>query len=420
MKASSIVNTKLMVNNQSSLIDKLAKKFVLSALERISVGHLILEDQGTVFNFGESRDVATLIAHVNVHHDAFYRDTFFNRTIGAGEGFMRNNWSSPDVVKFVQLMAKNLSVVSQIDKKKPIHKKLVNKTLHLLNANTLNGSKKNISAHYDLGNDFFELFLDPTMMYSSAIFPSKEATLEQASINKLKTICEKLQLSADDHLLEIGTGWGSLAIYAAQQYGCSVTTTTISREQYEYAKQGVVEAGLEDKITLLLKDYRDLQGQYDKLVSIEMIEAVGHEYYESYFTQCDKLLKHDGLMLIQAIIIPDQRYLSAKHSVDFIQRYIFPGGCLPSIEVMAACTSQKTDMQIIKLDDITEHYANTLLHWRESFLKNIDDVQSQNFDDVFCRMWEFYLAYCEGGFRERVIGAVQLLLAKPGYRFPKD
>jgi cyclopropane-fatty-acyl-phospholipid synthase len=267
--------------------------------------------------------------------------------------------------------------------------------------------------HYDLGNDFFKLFLDPTMMYSSAVFPNQETSLDEASLYKLDLICQKLQLSDKDHLMEIGTGWGGMAIYAAKHYGCRVTTTTISEEQYNYACAAVKREGLEDKITLLLKDYRDLDGDYDKLVSIEMIEAVGHEYYDSYFQKCSELLKPDGLMLIQAITILDQRYKHAKNNVDFIQRYIFPGGCLPSNEVISKSVANKTDLHIVDLHDIGMDYARTLAEWRKRFNGSADQVDSMGFDDVFYRMWEFYLCYCEGGFTERAISAAQFLFAKP-------
>ncbi|MEP2617567.1 MAG: cyclopropane-fatty-acyl-phospholipid synthase family protein, partial [Marinomonas sp.] len=300
--------------------------------------------------------------------------------------------------------------------KRPIWSRIGAKIVHRMNANTKKGSKDNISAHYDLGNDFFFLFLDPTMMYSSAIYPQQEASLEEAAVHKLDRICQKLQLTEADHLLEIGTGWGGMAIHAAKHYGCKVTTTTISKEQYEFAKERVEAEGLQDKITLLLKDYRDLEGQYDKLVSIEMIEAVGHEYYDSYFSKCSELLKPHGVMVIQAITIADQRYDYARRSVDFIQRYIFPGGCLPSNQVIAHKIASKTDMQIVGLEDITEHYAKTLADWRTRFHEARHHVLDMGFDDVFCRMWDFYLAYCEGGFKERAISTGQFVFAKPEHR----
>jgi cyclopropane-fatty-acyl-phospholipid synthase len=286
-----------------------------------------------------------------------------------------------------------------------------------LNSNTQTGSRDNIAAHYDLGNEFFQLFLDPTMMYSSAIFDDHTMTLEAASEAKLDEICGQLELKADDHLLEIGTGWGGMAIHAAKHYGCRVTTTTISAEQYEYARARVKEEGLEKQVTLLCQDYRSLTGEYDKLVSIEMIEAVGHKFYKNYFQTCTRLLKHNGKMVIQAITVADQRYQQARDSVDYIKRYIFPGGCLPSVAVIADHVASDTDLQIVHLRDITEDYANTLAHWRERFMAKLEAVEAMGFDEEFIRMWEFYLCYCEGGFRERVISTVQLAFAKPGYRF---
>jgi cyclopropane-fatty-acyl-phospholipid synthase len=307
--------------------------------------------------------------------------------------------------------------LESMDSKKSWLKRAGLGVAHALNSNTLTGSRKNISAHYDLGNDFFELFLDRSMMYSAAVFPEKTSSLEVAAEHKLDLVCQQLQLKPSDHLLEIGTGWGGMAIFAAQNYGCKVTTTTISREQFEYAKQRVKEAGLEHQITLLCEDYRKLEGNYDKLVSIEMIEAVGHSYYQTYFRKCNSLLKETGLMAIQAITMVDQRYDAARSSVDFIKRYIFPGGSLPSVEVIAKHLRADTDMQMIHLRDITDHYADTLACWRQRFFEKIEEVRLQGFDTNFERMWEFYLCYCEGGFRERVIGTVQLTFAKPGYRF---
>lgn len=404
---------------RSSMLDKAAKKAVLAILERLEIGHLVVEDGDNTYTFGESLASAQYHAHITVHDCHAYKDVFTNTSIGAAEAYMKGFWSTPDLTSVIRLMCANLNLINEVDANRSIWSRWASKAFHALNANTKDGSRKNIAAHYDLGNDFFELFLDPTMMYSAAIYPSAEATLHQASVYKLDRICQKLELGPDDHLLEIGTGWGGMAIHAAQNYGCHVTTTTISKEQYEFAKARVLELGLQDRITLLLEDYRDLTGKYDKLVSIEMIEAVGHEYYDSYFKKCSELLKPDGLMVIQAITIADQRYDYARKSVDFIQRYIFPGGCLPSNAVIAEKISCKTDMQIVALEDITEHYADTLSDWRERFHKKLDVVKNQGFDDVFCRMWDYYLAYCEGGFRERAISTGQFVFAKPHYRFPR-
>jgi len=290
----------------------------------------------------------------------------------------------------------------------PLHK-----AFHFLHRNSLSGSRKNIGAHYDLGNDMFEQFLDPTMMYSSGIFEHQAMTMEQASIAKLDRICQKLQLDENDHLLEIGTGWGGFAIYAAKNYGCKVTTTTISQQQFDYAEQRIKDEGLEDRITLLCEDYRNLSGQYDKLVSIEMIEAVGHAYYKNYFQHCSNLLKPEGMMLLQSITIADQRYQAASKEVDFIQRYIFPGGSLPSVNVIAKNVSDHTDMRFYHLEDIGAHYATTLANWRERFFSNIETIHKLGYSETFVRMWDFYLCYCEGGFRENSIGTIQLLLTKP-------
>ena len=297
----------------------------------------------------------------------------------------------------------------------PLHK-----AFHFLHRNSLSGSRKNIGAHYDLGNDMFERFLDPTMMYSSGIFQHDdmdsdstiETTMEQASIAKLDRICQKLQLNEDDRVIEIGSGWGGFAIYAASNYGCHVTTTTISQQQFEYAERKIKDLGLEDRITLLCEDYRNLSGQYDKLVSIEMIEAVGHAYYKDYFAHCSRLLKPQGMMLLQSITIADQRYQRAKKEVDFIQRYIFPGGSLPSVNVIAQHVANDTDMRFYQLEDIGPHYATTLAKWRQRFFSNKEDIQDLGYSETFMRMWDFYLCYCEAAFEEKSIDVVQYTLEK--------
>lgn len=416
MNSVSMDNRKVSKSRTTTWFDNMARKMVFTMLNKLEIGHLILEENGETYVFGEAKEHAKYIAHIQIHDIHTYRDVFLNSSIGAGEAYMKGGWSSSDVVSVIRLMVANLNLINKMDAKRPIWSRIGAKIAHRLNANTKDGSKDNISAHYDLGNDFFSLFLDPTMMYSSAIYPQKEASLEEASVHKLDRICQKLQLTKDDHLLEIGTGWGGMAIHAAKHYGCQVTTTTISKEQYAFAKARVESEGLQDNITLLLEDYRDLTGHYDKLVSIEMIEAVGHEYYDSYFTKCSALLKPHGVMVIQAITIADQRYDYARRSVDFIQRYIFPGGCLPSNQVIAHKIASKTDMQIVGLEDITEHYAKTLADWRTRFHAARHDVTEMGFDDVFCRMWDFYLAYCEGGFKERAISTGQFVFAKPDHR----
>ena len=395
----------------------LARSTLIRLFESLRVGSITLHEGSESFSFGDPEHAGQPHGDIKIHDASVYRHLLLGGSIGAGESFMQGHWSSANLTEVIQVFTANMHLLQAMDAKQSLLKRAGLAVAHLLNRNTLNGSRRNISAHYDLGNDFFELFLDSTMMYSSAVFPHQEASLEQASTHKLDLICQQLQLCADDHLLEIGTGWGGMAIHAAKHYGCKVTTTTISQEQYNYASERVKKEGLQDKITLLCEDYRDLQGSYDKLVSVEMIEAVGHAFYQNYFNKCSSLLKPEGLMVIQAITMADQRYAQARDSVDFIKRYIFPGGCLPSVEVISKHLRQDTDMQMIHLRDITQDYADTLAHWRERFFEQLPAVREQGFDRSFERMWEFYLCYCEGGFRERVIGTVQLTFAKPGYRF---
>jgi cyclopropane-fatty-acyl-phospholipid synthase len=290
--------------------------------------------------------------------------------------------------------------------------------LHWLNRNSPDGSRRNIAAHYDLGNDLFALMLDETMAYSCGVFERDDATLHEAQLAKFERICRKLRLGADDHLLEIGTGWGGFAIHAASRYGCRVTTTTISREQHDWAREKIAAAGLADRVTLLLDDYRDLRGRYDKLVSIEMIEAVGARYLDTYTAQCSKLLEPHGAMLLQAITIQDQVYEEALKSVDFIQRFIFPGSFIPSVTAITDSVRSSTDMKVFHLEDIGPHYATTLRRWRENFFARLPEVRQLGYPDAFVRLWEYYLCYCEGGFLERQLGDVQMLLTKPRCRLP--
>ncbi|MGZ9002100.1 MAG: class I SAM-dependent methyltransferase, partial [Methylophilus sp.] len=346
----------------------------------------------------------------------FYGEIAFGGSIGAGEAYMLGYWTVDNLTNVIRLMAINQQVMDNLEGGYQWLSKPIMKCLHWLNSNTTEGSRKNIAAHYDLGNEMFGLFLDPTMMYSSAMFNENTHSLQAASELKLKTICDKLDLKPTDHVIEIGTGWGGFAIYAATHYGCKVTTTTISQQQFNLAKLRVEAAGLQDKITLLLDDYRHLKGQYDKLVSIEMIEAVGHQFYDIYFAKVSKLLKPDGLALIQAITIADQRYQSAIKSVDFIQRYIFPGSNIPSNTAMLNSITKASDMRVFDLEDIGPHYATTLRMWRENFFANISQVRQLGYSEEFIKMWEFYLCYCEGGFSERALGDVHLLLAKPDNR----
>lgn len=407
----------------AGMLDRLVRRLVLQLLEKLAVGRLTIEESGSVLQFGSDAERPDLVAHISIHQPDAYRDLLLRGSIGAGEAYMHGAWSSPDLTQVIRLFAANMQLLNDMDGRGLSPRRFATalsriglRLYHAVRDNSPSRARRNIAAHYDLGNRFFELFLDPSMMYSAAIFPDPQSTLEQAAVYKIDRICQRLQLRPGDHLLEIGTGWGGLALHAAQKYGCRVTTTTISQEQYQYARQRIKDAGMQDRVELLLCDYRDLSGRYDKLVSVEMIEAVGHAYYRTYFERCAQLLKPDGLMLIQAITIADQRYDAARRSVDFIQRYIFPGGCLPSITIIANHLARHTDLGIVAIDDITQHYARTLHAWRERFEARLEQVREFGFDDVFIRMWLFYFCYCEGGFRERAIGAQQILIAGPQCR----
>lgn len=395
-----------------SILDRLCRQALFSTLDRLHTGVIRVYEGDDCREFGRPSERVTDVG-IYIHDWEAYRSIALNGSVGAGESYMTGDWSASDLPGLIRILSLNKDVVDSIDSGWASAGKFLLKGFHALNRNTEKGSRRNIAAHYDLGNDMFAQFLDPTMMYSSGIFPRADATMEEASVFKMDRICQKLALTADDHLVEIGTGWGSMAIHAAKFYGCKVTTTTISSQQYDYAAAKIREEGLEDRITLLQQDYRILEGQFDKLVSIEMIEAVGWEYLDTYMATVSRLLKDDGLALIQAITIDDQRYEEAKRSVDFIKRYIFPGSFIPCITAITQSATAVTDMKLTHLEDITPHYARTLAAWRERFLANKETIKSYGYTDDFVRLWDFYFAYCEGGFAERVIGDVQLLLSKP-------
>lgn len=394
----------------------IARQIFLAVLQKAEIGHLELHEADQSLHFGKSDCASGIQASVQVHDQQLYRDMLSGGSIAAGEAYIRGYWSTPNLTEVMRFFSANLALLEGFKSK---HSWLFKQTLrlqHFFNRNTQTGSRKNIAAHYDLGNDFFQHFLDPTMMYSAAVYENANSSLHEASINKLRILCEQLELKPSDHLVEIGSGWGAMAVYAAQNYGCKVTTTTISQEQFKLTCERVKQAGLEDRVTVLCEDYRDLQGQFDKLVSIEMIEAVGHEFFATYFAKLSSLLKPQGIAVIQSITIPDARYDAYKSSVDFINRYIFPGGCLPSLGQIAKHVAEQTDLEMIHLRDITQDYARTLADWRERFFEKLEAIKAMGFDDDFERLWEYYLCYCEGGFRERVIGTVQLTFAKPRYR----
>ena len=394
-------------------MNHLYKKIIHQRLSQIKDAHIIIKDGKSINKFGKP---GNLSAKINILDTVFYKTIILGGTIGASESFIRGEWSSPNLTNVIRVLARNTEAQDKLENLFTLLSQPFLKVMHKLNENSVRGSKKNISRHYDLSNDFFSLFLDKNMMYSSAIYKSRKTSLDDASTNKLDVICKKLNLKKTDHVIEIGTGWGGFAIYAAKNYGCKVTTTTVSIEQYKFSKQKIKEAGLGKKIKVLLKDYRLLKGQYDKLVSIEMIEAVGYQFYDEYFKIISQLLKNDGEALIQAITIKDQRYSKAIQSVDFIQKYIFPGSCIPSITAIQNSLTSSTDLVINDIRDIGHHYARTLADWRKRFLKNKQEIRKLGFDDKFLRMWLFYFAYCEGGFEEKVISDIHLHITKPGYR----
>ena len=394
----------------------LAKRLVFKLFNQLRHGELVIQDGDTTHRFGGGDVSIAPSATVVIHEQRAYSRILTGGTMGAAEAYIDGDWSTEQLTDVTRVFSANIPILEAMKHKQNWFIKAGVKLAHAARKNSVSGSRENIAAHYDLGNEFFSLFLDPSLMYSSAVYPKGSDNLAEASQHKLKLICEDLELKPTDHLVEIGTGWGGMAIYAAENYGCKVTTTTISKEQLDYARAEVERRGLQDKVTLLFEDYRNLSGQFDKLVSIEMIEAVGHEYFDTYFGCVSSLLKPNGKAVIQAITINEQRYEDYRKSVDFIKRYIFPGGCLPSLNIISGALTRTTDMQIIDLRDIAIDYAKTLKHWHEAFMAELDAVKSLGFDEKFIRMWRFYLSYCEGGFRERIIGTYQITMAKPYYR----
>ncbi len=381
-------------------------------MRRVRHGRLTFREGTQSRMFGNS-DSSSCEATIQIRDPRFFRQVILGGSLGAAESYIRGFWTCDNLVNLVRIFCRNADVLSEVEGGAARLANLLRTVAHRLQPNTLRGSRRNITAHYDLGNDFFSLFLDETLAYSCAIFPRSDSTLFQASVSKFDRICRKLSLNEKDHVLEIGSGWGGFALYAAANYGCQVTATTISRQQYEFTRKRVEQAGLRDRIHLLLEDYRNLSGCYDKLVSIEMIEAVGHQYFDTYFSKCSELLKPSGMMLLQAILFPDQQYERYWHSVDFIQKYIFPGGCLPSAGAICQSIGRVSEFRLFHLEDITLHYAETLARWRNNFQAKIDQFRKMGFSEEFIRTWEFYFSYCEGGFRERAISDVQMLLIKP-------
>ena len=399
---------------KATFLTSIFKNGLKKKLDCLIDGHIKVNDGNETFSFGDVK--SDFRVNVDIHSQEFYVMTGSGGALGIAEAYILGYWSADNVVILMRILLKNRSILLSINNGFAKLLSPVNKLIHRSRQNTLKGSKENILAHYDLSNDFYKLWLDSTMTYSCAYFNNPDVGLEEASIEKLDRICRKLNLSKNDSVLEIGTGWGSFSIHAAKKYGCNITTTTISDAQYQYARSRVVEEGLESKITVINKDYREIHGLYDKIVSIEMIEAVGYEFIPEYFKKISSLLRPNGLMALQGITYNDQNFDTYKDSVDFVKKYVFPGSCLISVSQIIDVIKDKTDLSMIDMEDITRHYAETLNRWRNNFMGVLPEVKQMGYSQAFINMWEFYLLYCEAGFLERNIGDVQLVFAKSGAR----
>ena len=389
----------------------LIRSLLLKVLSKASEGHFLLKENGQVV--AEVGDpTAELRAEANVLDQRAYVRALLGGNTAAGEAYVDGWWTSPDITQVTRFFSRNLAMMDYWDSRFGLFLKPFKTVRYLKRLNSKGQAKRNILAHYDLGNDLYEAFLDPKMQYSSALYASKEISLEEAQVNKLTRICEQLDLKKTDHLLEVGSGWGGLAIFAAKNYGCRVTTTTISDEQFAYAKNRIVSEGLSEQINLLSKDYRSLEGKYEKVVSVEMIEAVGRKYLSGYFSKLNDLLKPSGLLMLQAITIADQRYKSYRNSEDFIQKHIFPGGFLPSLFLISKIITNSTELILRDVKDIGLDYAKTLSHWHENLIDKKQFLKQIGYDDRFYNLWSYYLGYCEGGFLERRISASQILMSK--------
>lgn len=391
-----------------------ARSLLFRLLTGLHEGRLTILEGGEVRVFGGDTELTPKAAAIRVHHPRAYSAIVFGGSRGLGEAYMRGDWSSPDLTAAICLLIRSVQAWEKFFWLGKLTAPIM-RLRQWRRRNSVAGSRRNITAHYDLGNDFYALFLDSTMTYSCGIFETPEASLEEAQLAKYERVCRQLDLGPGDHLLEIGCGWGGLAIHAARHYGCRVTATTISPAQFEFARHRIQEAGLAARITLLARDYRHLEGEFDKLASIEMIEAVGLEYLPQFFRVCSRCLKPQGLMLLQAITIGDEVFERYRRSLDFIRSHIFPGGCILSLHVLGEA-ARRTDLRLVHLEDLTHFYPPTLRRWRQNLAENLGSVRQQGFSEEFIRLWDFYLCYCEGGFLERYIGDMQLLYAKPGHR----
>lgn len=401
------------VTASGSRLHRWSRQLVLRLLIHLRHGQLVIHEGGQTMSFGRDTQFQ---ACIRIHDPAFYLRILTGGTVAAGETYVDGLWDSDDLTRVIRIMIVNRDLLLRLEQGSAWLLTPLRRLHHLSNGNSRRGAKRNILAHYDLGNAMYRTFLDPTMTYSSAIYPTDSSTLEEAACFKLDLICRRLDLTPDDRVIEIGGGWGGFAIHAARHYGCHVTTTTISDAQYRETRRRIAEHGLEERITLLKEDYRDLRGQYDKLVSIEMIEAVGHRHLPVFLRQCAALLNEQGSMLIQAITIRDQLYRRYLRGVDFIQQHIFPGGSLVSAQHLHQLMCRRTDLTVRRIDDFGEDYARTLVDWRDRFRAARNDLDQLGYDKRFRRLWEFYFSYCEAGFRERSISVIHLLATRPGHR----
>lgn len=397
---------------RESILDRWLFKQLKRRLDGIIGGQIELNYRGVRYHCGDRN--AELCADWTIHDAGLLRRLLLGDSLGVAESYIQGEWTTGNLANLLTVLCRNLSHLKRYEDTiwaRPSH--ALARAAHWFARNTRNGSRKNIEAHYDLSNEFFALFLDPTMMYSAANYDRPDMTLEAASVAKLDRICRKLDLQPEDRVIEIGSGWGGLALHAVQTSGCHVTTTTISKRQYELAADRFEQHGVTDQIELLATDYRELTGQYDKLVSVEMIEAVGEQFLESYFRKCGELLKPGGRMVIQAITMPENRFARYRKGVDFIQKYVFPGSFIPSVSRMQQAIGNATNLRLVSVEDFADDYARTLREWHEQFFKNIDAVRELGFDEQFIRLWDYYLCYCAAGFSERAIGLMQFVWDKP-------
>ena len=413
MQINELIDTKPIELSKISLIlDKVARKIILGYFKEIKEGQITVKENSDHMVFGEVTPKFPVKATIEVQNSRMYMDIAAKGLNGSADAFIKGWWTCDNLTNLVRIFTRNRDTANKFESGIANLAIWALKLSHSCRRNNLKESLRNIHAHYDLGNEFFSTFLDDTRMYSCAIFTKPESSLHEASITKIDRICKKLSLSPADHLLEIGTGWGGFALYAAKNYGCRITSTTISQEQFIFSENLIKKNGLQDQVTILKKDFRELEGQFDKLVSIEMIEAIGHRLYKTFFQKCGQLLKPEGLLAIQAITITDNLFQESKDFIDFIKQYIFPGSCIPSISALCSAATS-SDIKLFHLEDITPHYARTLKEWRTNFLQNKSRVKNLGFTNPFIRLWLFYLCYCEGGFIERQIGNVQMVFTKP-------